>query len=268
MQIFATCMECLKELGHPSFEPFFVPYYEDRIGYITCSRGHTSAYVIQNQKFEVLMDSGANALAAGFTLEACASFSAALERLFEFALKAIAVHRGMTEDLYNQAYKEISRQSERQLGAFLFLFALQFGSVYKPNKEIAEFRNSVIHKGLIPTPDEARQFCQKIYAEVIFVTQQLRASLAQTILEITLADLRERNTKIDPNLPRATVGGRMFFSLNVAPIQPSFDKAFQSFQDTKGKLMSSISQIEALHHTLSSIETNSCSPTQTHGNTT
>ena len=36
MQIFAMCMECQKELGHPSFEPFFVPYFEDRIAHITC----------------------------------------------------------------------------------------------------------------------------------------------------------------------------------------------------------------------------------------
>ena len=31
MEMFTMCMECVKELGHPSFEPFFVPYYDDLV---------------------------------------------------------------------------------------------------------------------------------------------------------------------------------------------------------------------------------------------
>lgn len=86
-------MLCQIELGHPSFEPLFVPYYEDRIAPIKCSRGHESLLIIQNQKFEVLLESGANALSAGFTLEAAATFSTALERFFEFASKVMLIHR-------------------------------------------------------------------------------------------------------------------------------------------------------------------------------
>src|SRR5271165_787884 len=43
---------------------------------------------MQSQKFEMLLDSGAAALLEGFTLEACASFAAALERFYEFSLHA------------------------------------------------------------------------------------------------------------------------------------------------------------------------------------
>lgn len=56
MQMFAMCMECFKKLGRPSFEPFWVPYYNDRIGYMECSQGHKSALILQSQKFEVLLD--------------------------------------------------------------------------------------------------------------------------------------------------------------------------------------------------------------------
>jgi hypothetical protein len=70
MEVFAFCMECQKELGHPTFEPFIVPYYDDRLGPAECSRGHKSVLLLQSQKFEVLLESGANALTAGFTFEA------------------------------------------------------------------------------------------------------------------------------------------------------------------------------------------------------
>lgn len=254
MQIFAMCMECQKELGHPSFEPFFVPYYEDRIAHITCSRGHKSVYIIQSQKFEILMESGVNALAAGFTLEACASFSAALERLYEFALKVIATHRDVNEDAYMETYREMSRQSERQLGAFLVLFVLQFGSAYKPNRSIAEFRNSVIHKGLIPTPEQACDFCSKVYLEILSITERLQTELSEAIDQVVLADLQERYAKADATLPKATAAGGLFFSLSTSPPKRSFDEAFRSFQESKEKLLSSIPQMEALHLFLRAIE--------------
>lgn len=254
MQIFAMCMECQKELGHPSFEPFFVPYFEDRIAHITCSRGHKSVHVIQSQKFEVLMDSGVNALDAGFTLEACSSFSAALERFYEFALKVLATHHGMSEDTYNATYKEMARQSERQLGAFLSLFALQFGSAYKPNKSIVEFRNSVIHKGHIPTLEEAHKFCSKVYSEILNITERLQENLSESINLVVQSDLRERYAKIDSILPKATPAGGMFFSLCSSPKKRTFAEAFESFQDSKEKLLKSIPDMEKLHLFLRAVE--------------
>jgi len=218
MQVFAMCMECQKELGHPNFEPFFVPYFEDRIAHITCSRGHKSVHVIQSQKFEVLMDSGVNGLDSGFTLEACVSFSAALERFYEFSLKLLATHHGMSEGTYNDTYKEMARQSERQLGAFLTLFALQFGSAYKPDKSIVNFRNSVIHKGNIPTLEKAHEFCSKVYSEILSVTERLQENLSESINLVVQSDLRERYAKIDSTLPKATSAGGMFFSLCSYPL--------------------------------------------------
>jgi hypothetical protein len=171
MQIFAMCMECQKELGHPSFEPFLLSYYEDRQAEIECSRRHKSVLLLQSQKFEVLLESGANALAAGFTLEAAASFYSGLERFYEFCLKVISVSRDMSPAVYEQMFKVMANQSERQLGAFLALHALEFGSAYVPNKKIVEFRNSAIHKGLIPSPEEATSFCEKVYCEIFSLTE-------------------------------------------------------------------------------------------------
>jgi len=147
MQIFTVCMECLRELGHPSFEPYVGQYFDDRIAYVECSRGHKSAVLVQSQKFEVSLESGANALIAGFTLEAASSFSAALERFYEFCIEVIAIRRKMPREVYDQMFKTMARQSERQMGAFLALYAVELGAAYVPDPKITEFRNAVIHKG-------------------------------------------------------------------------------------------------------------------------
>ena len=52
-------------------------YFDDGVATIECSAGHKTALILQSQKFEMLLDSGATALLEGFTLEACASFAAA-----------------------------------------------------------------------------------------------------------------------------------------------------------------------------------------------
>jgi hypothetical protein len=59
-------------------------YFANGVVRIKCSAGRKTALIMQSQKFEMLLDSGSPALLEGFTLEACASFSAAPERFYEF----------------------------------------------------------------------------------------------------------------------------------------------------------------------------------------
>src|ERR1700738_4424007 len=90
MKLFTVCMECQKELGRPSFEPIVVDYYDEALAYIECSRGHKSAIMLQSQKFEILLETAANAFLEGYTIEAASSLSAAYERLFEFAINVFS----------------------------------------------------------------------------------------------------------------------------------------------------------------------------------
>lgn len=45
-------------------------YFDDRIVRTKCSQGHDMAIIVRTPKFEVLLESGADALNSGFTLEA------------------------------------------------------------------------------------------------------------------------------------------------------------------------------------------------------
>ncbi len=239
-------MECQKELGHPSFEPFFLHYFEDRLVEIECSRHHKSVLLLQSQKFEVLLESGANALAAGFTLEAAASFSSGLERFYEFCTKVISAHRNMSPAVYEQMFKEMANQSERQLGAFLVLHAIEFGVAYVPNKKIIEFRNSVIHKGRIPTPDEVTSFCERVYSEILLLTQRMEQNCSLAINEVISQDLRRRAEAVPKGVPIATSTGTTFFSLTYKDKKSSFVEAYDAYLKGKDVVASAVPALKII----------------------
>src|SRR5688500_12831618 len=113
MKIHLVCSECLFEQGQPGrLQLIQAPYYEDRVAHIECELGHKTIAVLQDSKFEVLMESGAAALANDFTLEAAASFSTALERFYEFGLKVLFKQKGLDTAAYENMFSEMARQSE------------------------------------------------------------------------------------------------------------------------------------------------------------
>ncbi|MCK4830988.1 hypothetical protein KA005_85550, partial [bacterium] len=120
-------MACFQELGKPTNELATLEFRDDGRYEICCSRGHKSVTVLQQQKFEVLFDIGANAIIDGYYREAISSFTSSLERFYEFCIKVFCEKRKISEDVYTNTWKQMSNQSERQLGAFLFLWANEFG---------------------------------------------------------------------------------------------------------------------------------------------
>jgi hypothetical protein len=130
---------------------------------VTCPKGHESATILQQQKFEVLFDIGAYAIVDNYYREAVNSFTSSLERFYEFFVKAVLLDKGIGEDAFLQSWKLIASQSERQLGAFVFIYLTEFKSA--PTLLTAanvQFRNEVIHKGKIPTREEALEYGQAV----------------------------------------------------------------------------------------------------------
>lgn len=240
MKTFAMCMQCQQELGHPSFEPFTVDYFDDSIAYIQCSAGHNSALVIQSMKFEILLESGANAYLDGYTLEACASFYAALERFYEFAIQVICLSKGISNKIYKEMFTRMSRQSERQLGAFMVLYLIEFGEPYILDEKIVKFRNSVIHKGVIPTPEKTNWFVSEIYKEIYLLYLKLESKELDFIRSVIFSELEERNRKIPQNMARATSSGTIFFNTANVERKPTFDEALKAYKEAQERIKSSI----------------------------
>ncbi|WP_144408814.1 hypothetical protein [Chromobacterium vaccinii] len=240
MKIFTMCMECQKELGHPSFEPIITDYYEEALAFIECSRGHKSAVLLQSQKFEILLESAANALIEGYTLEAASSLSSAYERFFEFAINVFCKKNKIPKKSIDETFKQVAKQSERQIGAFLFLHLLIFGRHYTLNKKIPELRNKVIHQGYIPTPNEVIDLGELIYQEILAITNLLSSELLNELQQVTMETVQGRNEKIPTDIPRATTTGTIFFSLGTTNRKETFQEALSSYTESREKLYGSM----------------------------
>jgi hypothetical protein len=127
---------------------------------INCDKGHKSKTIIDNINFEILFEYGLNAIADGYYREAVSSFTASMERYFEFFIKTVLRASDIDFFTVDKIWKHINNQSERQLGAYITMYSQTFREepiLLNANKDVP-FRNSVIHKGYIPSKWEAVDF--------------------------------------------------------------------------------------------------------------
>lgn len=181
------CYDCIMEQvgkGIPnttSGEPIMTPFElvnNTGIYEVNCNNGHSSLTVINNIDFEILFEYGLNAIVDGYYREAVSSLTAALERYYEFFIKTALNATNIDFSTIDKVWKSVSNQSERQIGAYIFLYFQMFGiepSLPNTNKEVP-FRNSVIHKGYIPNKQESIDYGNKILE----------------LIESSLIDLKEK----------------------------------------------------------------------------
>ncbi len=180
MRINHTCPYCMREAfnrsGMQSLSFRLTPHmlHDSGVHEIKCPRGHEYSVVLSAAKYEILYDLGMNALGDGYTRESVSSFASALERFYEFFIKFQMVNTGTTSELADQAWKTVSNQSERQLGAFTYLYLSSLGELPPElSSNDRGFRNNVIHKGYIPSVDEAIGFGKVVYNHIMAVISEL-----------------------------------------------------------------------------------------------
>jgi hypothetical protein len=151
-------MQCLQENGRPGGASQ-IEVRDDGCYTAICLSGHRTVTVLQQHKFEVLFEIGAHAILDGYYREAVSSFTSSLERFYEYTIQIFLEKSSGSDDLFQVAWKNVSNMSERQLGAFIFLWASHFKEppALLPASLIT-FRNEVIHKGKIPSRDEALKY--------------------------------------------------------------------------------------------------------------
>ena len=183
MKIKFQCSKCFIE--HFNTYDFVQVNDEDFYQY-ECLRGHTNLYFLKNEKFELLLESALYAIHDGYYREAISSLSSSLERLQEFLIKVLFRKYNTSEKTFSYAWKKVSQQSERQLGAFIFLYVMEFRDVPDDltDKE-REFRNNIIHKGKFPTYEETLKYGQRILDITYSNLSKVRESLEHIIREMT-----------------------------------------------------------------------------------
>lgn len=140
------------------------PYRDDNRYSWTCACGHKNAGALRNERFEILFDFGALAFLDGYYREAVANIATAFERLLEFFVRTAWSHAGIAPEQGTAAWKQLAKQSERQLGAFYATYLLARGaSPEMPGSKWIEFRNDVVHRGLIPDRERTAEYATVMY---------------------------------------------------------------------------------------------------------
>lgn len=236
-------MKCFEENGKPSDEFVLAELRDDGLYEITCNEGHTTLTLLQEQKFEILFDSGALALLDGYPREAIASIAASLERLLEFYIKIICLKNDIDMENFDKAWKEVSNQSERQYGAFHFLYLIENKkplekslSKIKPDSQTktwSNFRNDVIHKGYIPSYNEAFTYIDMIYRFMVSIIEVLKNNYAH-LVQKTVFDHIKKIRKPKKGEQIATMTISTLINLASAEKQEKdFEKALERLKKSK-----------------------------------
>lgn len=136
----------------------------------------------ENQKFDLLFESGISALLDSYNRESVTSAAASLERFYEFTIRIIIKNSSINDGLLENIWKYVSSQSERQLGAFIFLYTLKFETTPPLlNNKMIQFRNNVIHKGYFPNKEESLIFLKMVSGIIQEVFQKLKEEMPDSI---------------------------------------------------------------------------------------
>jgi hypothetical protein len=206
----ATCVDLLLG-GDPTIDSYpdmvFAHALQDSPVYeITCKRGHVTKVIIGNPKFDLLFQSGIEALKDGYYREAVTSFYVSLERFYEFAIRVLL--KPQIEEIGNQSFndfwKGISKQSERQLGAFYMLYLTRFNKcptffnhAFLKNTAVklvdfqndpVHFRNQIVHAGYIPTHDEARNYGEGVNLYIRSFIRELKSEGGSNMVKLIQDD--------------------------------------------------------------------------------
>lgn len=184
MRIMMLCMQCVQALSKSSnplaglhMYPQSVEINDSGIYTVTCRNGHVSSTMNQQHKHETLFELATFAILDGYYREAVTSFASSLERFYEYMIEVVLNEQGCDQELTDKMWKEIAKQSERQLGAFVVLYTSLFKIEPRTlNQDRVKFRNDVVHKGAVPTRAKAVEFGQEVLEVIRAALRDLRSN--------------------------------------------------------------------------------------------
>ncbi len=227
MKIYLNCMQC---------DPFSPHRYKKEVEYneegyytIECPNGHKSFIILQEEKFETLFQIGAHAIYDGYYREAVSSFTSSLERFYEFCVQLFCKKHNIEMDKIEKACKFFTNSSERQFGSFLFLYLIEFGELpfsFDEDTSNRNFRNGVIHKGKIPTKEEAIKYGDCIRKFILKTELKLQKNYEKELSELIFKNLSDKAKQNINNYPVVTMCQGNIISLANGEIEKSLEKSF------------------------------------------
>jgi hypothetical protein len=221
------CLKCREEKTEQQYWVKGAELLNDQTFHLECPLGHKSVFIFNAPKFELLFDMGASALLDSFGREAVSSFAAAQERFHEFGIKVFLMKQNVSKEQLLTTWKLVANQSERQLGAYYFLYLLQFNTPPPTRPNRVEFRNKVIHKGYVPTLAEAINYAEYIYDYIVDTLKALKSSLSKQIDQVCKNDEEEMLKSIPADVAKRSAAAPTMIWL----LGPSEKFGKQSFRE-------------------------------------
>lgn len=179
MKVYCPCMQCILESNGKRHSASYLIPRNDGCYFVKCEAGHEQTFVLQDEKFQVLFEMGVDSFINELYRETVFNIASALERFHEFCTKVFLTKDNVSEQQQTDTWRLVASQSERQYGAFCYTYLLTFYEVPPKvaNKNI-EFRNDVIHKGLIPEKSQVIDYSQEMleYMNKILTLMQTRCA--------------------------------------------------------------------------------------------
>lgn len=236
------CYESITAISTSSRLSLLTHHLREGSAEISCKNGHKTIICLQRFHFEVHFEIGALALIDGYFAESTFAFSKALERFYEFSINFFAL-RSSTQDEFEKSWKIIKKQSERQLGAFIFLYLQNFKESptvlqdLKLNSSFScgEFRNKVIHDGYLPTKIEAYTFGKFIFefiSKLVIKFKELDQGIIQNLTGLNLQKLTDKNKKLNPTY---MYGGLILSTAREDIANITFENEIESLQARQAK---------------------------------
>lgn len=191
MKLYLDCTACKFDSENQTDYGVVVEYNDEGFYTFECPSGHKNFVMLQNLKFEILFEIGANAILDGYYRESVSCFTASLEQFYEFCLQVFSKKNNVSMDNYLKSWKFLSNSSERQFGAFVYSYLNEFNELPlnpKIEKQKREFRNNVIHKGTIPTKIDVIDYGDYVRNIINSVMQKLRESMYSQEMEKVIVE--------------------------------------------------------------------------------
>lgn len=200
MKTIAVCPDCIeaasKDGRQPHFNPIAGELDDNGIIHVTCDQGHYGVVLYNARRYEVLVKSAARAALDGYTNEVVAVMSSALERMYEFYIRVSSRAKGVSEQTLEAVWKNVAAQSERQFGAFQFLYMLDHNRQFKLEQRITETRNKVVHRGKIVREDEALEFAESVYAVIQHLQTELQSKFPEFVTEEAAREMKAQELQV------------------------------------------------------------------------
>ena len=138
---------------------------------------------------------------------------------------------GLSDEVLGRTWRLMAVQSERQFGAFCFLYAMVMGRAFDLPQPYSEMRNKVVHKGYIPSRQEALCFAAtavRLVDDVTLACRSLGLAHLNAVDELSWKELESELTG-DASFVWSAVGSADVGSTTTFSDEPDLDLILKSW---------------------------------------